>query len=260
VFTISLIGRPNVGKSTLFNKLLGENKSLVDNTPGLTRDRKEAEFKMFGVKIRVVDTAGVDDFEENKKNDDILNKTIEQTRKALIYSDLALFLIDARKGVTFTDIKLANWINKTRKMQEDSEALKFNQDKEDKKNGINNDNDNIKINQLVEEEEEKENINNNTDEKVNMYIEGNSSTEDKSPNYRKDRSGKKVNKKTEREKFYEKLKELKETDEIKIPPVKLIANKTENNFVPDDVFCDFIKMKLGEPLLISAEHGDNMVV
>ena len=207
---------------------------------------------MFGVKIRVVDTAGVEDFEESKKYEEILNKTIEQTRKALIYSDLALFLIDSRKGITFTDIKLANWINKIRKMQEESEAFK---NKEAKEKFEDNEN---------EEEIGKENlINDNSNENVGKDIDENLQTEDKlisNNNGRKFRKAKQEDNKTEKEKFYEKLKELKETDEIKIPPVKLIANKTEDNFVPDDVYCDFIKMNLGEPLLISAEHGDNMVI
>lgn len=215
--------------------MLGENKALVDNTPGLTRDRKEADFKMFGVKLRIVDTAGVEDFEESKKYEDILNKTIEQTRKALIYSDLAFFLIDARKGVTFTDIKLANWINKIKKMQEDNEL---------------NIADEVKDSKEHDEDEKIEDNNSNFQDNDNL------DNKDKKRNSRRERFD---NKKSEREKFYEKLKEIKETDEIRIPPIKLIANKCENNFVPDDVFCDFINLKLGEPLLISAEHGDNMV-
>lgn len=86
---------------------------------------------MFGVKIRVVDTAGIEDFEENKKNKDIINKTIEQTRKGLIFSDLALFLIDARQGITFTDIKLANWINKIKKSQIEKDSEKLKQENEE---------------------------------------------------------------------------------------------------------------------------------
>jgi len=199
----------------LFNKLLGVNDALVDNTPGLTRDRKEGEFKMFGVKIRVIDTAGINDFEENKIYDDIINKTIEQTRKALIYSDLAFFLIDSRIGITFTDIKLANWINEVKYLQENKDVLKI--EASDKTNS-NNDYNGLK-------------------EMINS----------------------KINKK-EQENFYGGLKNLKQKDEINIPQIKLIANKAENNFVPDDVFSDFVKLKLGEPLLISAEHGDNMVI
>ncbi len=204
---------------------------------------------MFGVKLRIVDTAGIDDFEENKKYDEIINKTIEQTRKGLIYSDLALFLIDARKGITFIDIKLANWINKVKKIQAENQNFEKN-DSESiektiniKENNNNSHQQNEDIDDLIIKEYE------NKDEKLN--IENNITNKFGKENQEKN--------KTEREIFYDKLKQMKLTDEIKIPPVILIANKTENNFVPDDVFCDFIKLNLGEPLLISAEHGDNMV-
>ena len=192
-----------------------------------------------------MDTAGVEDFEESKKYEDILNKTIEQTRKALIYSDLALFLIDARTGVTFTDIKLAAWMNKIRIMQEESEASKAKEPKEE-----------VDQNEKEEDKDDEKNVSEILNDNGKNIEESFADDKLKSS---KSRRGKWDSKKTVREKFYDKLKELKETDEIKIPTVKLIANKCEDNFVPDDVYCDFIKLKLGEPLLISAEHGDNMV-
>jgi predicted GTPase len=212
---------------------------------------------MFNVKLRIVDTAGIEDFEEDKKKKDIENKTIEQTRKALIFSDLALFLIDARQGVTFTDIKLAQWLNKIKKIQnENSENSENN-----KKNIKNSEEEN------TENKNNKENYNKNNKENENFY------------DTREDENGKitinlfnseeKNNKKNYenpwnngniRENFYKNLKKIKEFDEIKIPEIKLIANKVENDFIPDDVYCDFNKLKLGEPIFISAEHGDNMVI
>jgi GTP-binding protein len=69
---------------------------------------------MYGVKIRFVDTAGVDDLENNQTYEDIVNKTITQTRQALIYSDLALFVIDARVGIVPADLGLAKWLNSLR--------------------------------------------------------------------------------------------------------------------------------------------------
>jgi GTP-binding protein len=78
IFTISIIGRPNVGKSTLFNKLMGKQLALVDATPGLTRDRREGIFyDGFDVPIRIVDTAGFEgtqDLDEVKLNRRSLNK------------------------------------------------------------------------------------------------------------------------------------------------------------------------------------------
>jgi GTP-binding protein len=139
---------------------------------------------MFGIKIRVVDTAGIDDLQEHEKYDQIMNKTINQTRQALIYSDLALFIVDAKAGLTPIDIKLAQWLN----------ALKNPADEEHKKLD-----------------------------------------------------------------FYESLLKLKEKENIKVPKIVLLANKVENDFVPTEIFSEYSELNLGEPLYISAEHGDNMV-
>lgn len=121
VFTISIIGRPNVGKSTLFNKLVGKKIALVDKTPGLTRDRRESVIQPdgpFDVPIRIVDTAGFEgtkDLDEGKLSRRNLNRRLiedmlKQTRNALIYSDLALFVMDTREGITFNDVALYNWL------------------------------------------------------------------------------------------------------------------------------------------------------
>ena len=123
IYTISIIGRPNVGKSTLFNKLMGKNLALVDQTPGLTRDRREGIFRdAFDIPIRLVDTAGFEgskDYDEKKLTRRNLNKQLidgmmKQTRNALIYSDLALFVMDSREGITYNDVALYNWLTQSK--------------------------------------------------------------------------------------------------------------------------------------------------
>ena len=121
VYTISIIGRPNVGKSTLFNRLVGQQIALVDRTPGLTRDRRETVIQPegpFDVPLRFVDTAGFEgtqDLEEGSLSRRNLNRKLvedmlKQTRNALIYSDLALFVMDTREGITYNDVALYNWL------------------------------------------------------------------------------------------------------------------------------------------------------
>ena len=132
--------------------------------------------------MRLVDTAGIDDFEEKQSYEEIVNKTISQTRQALVYSDLALFIIDAKAGITHVDIKLSKWLHSLSK--------------------VNNENP---------------------------------------------------------ENFYENLKKLRESNDIKIPKIILVANKTENDYVASDVYNEYNKLNFDEPIYISAEHGDNMV-
>jgi len=117
-FTISIIGKPNVGKSTMFNRLMGERIALTDQMPGLTRDRREGITSYFNVPIRVVDTAGFEgtrDLDEANLSARHLNKQmvqdmLRQTRNALIYSDLALFMLDARQGIDYSDVALFKWL------------------------------------------------------------------------------------------------------------------------------------------------------
>ena len=118
VYTIAIIGRPNVGKSTLFNRLMGQQLALVDRTPGLTRDRREGVTDLFDIPIRFVDTAGfegtkwLDDRHLAKRslNRDMIQDMLRQTRNALIYADLALFLLDTRAGITYNDVALYKWL------------------------------------------------------------------------------------------------------------------------------------------------------
>jgi GTP-binding protein len=96
---IAIVGRPNVGKSTLFNRLTGTRDALVSDLPGLTRDRREGEAELGGHAIALIDTAGLED----AKRGSIADRMRQQTEAALTTADLILFVIDARDGVTAAD-------------------------------------------------------------------------------------------------------------------------------------------------------------
>jgi len=98
-FTVAIVGRPNVGKSTLFNRLVGKRLALVDDTPGVTRDWREGEGSIAGMRFRVLDTAGLEDAPESS----LAGRMWRQTEQALAVADVTLFLIDARAGVTPLD-------------------------------------------------------------------------------------------------------------------------------------------------------------
>ena len=104
--TIAIVGRPNAGKSTLFNRLAGRRLALVDPTPGLTRDRKEAEADILGVPMRIFDTAGLEEIERGN----LTARMREQTIKGIQDADLVLFLIDARAGITPLDRTFAELV------------------------------------------------------------------------------------------------------------------------------------------------------
>lgn len=109
MFKIAIIGRPNVGKSTLFNKLVGKAFAITDDTPGVTRDRKEARAKLGPLEFIVIDTAGL----ENKIGDKSLEKRmVEQTEAAVDDADLCLFVVDSKDGVTNADQHFASWLKK----------------------------------------------------------------------------------------------------------------------------------------------------
>ena len=104
--TVAIVGRPNVGKSTLFNRLVGRKLALVDDRPGVTRDRREGEASLLGLDFRVIDTAGYEDEDPETLPGRMRAQTIAAVREA----DAALFLIDARAGLTPLDEEIARWL------------------------------------------------------------------------------------------------------------------------------------------------------
>jgi len=107
-YTVAIVGRPNVGKSTLFNRLAGRRLALVDDTPGLTRDRRESEGRLGKLEFRLVDTAGLD--EERPKG--LAARMRAQTEAAARAADVVVFMIDAREGVTGLDRDVARWLRR----------------------------------------------------------------------------------------------------------------------------------------------------
>ena len=194
IFTISLIGKPNVGKSSLFNKLSGGLNAITDSLPGLTRDRNELVTKFLGdFPIRLVDTAGWESHTNKELNEnEIKKKMIDQTTQALIYSDLgflasfnffnnlflttiALLIIDVKEGITSTDFFLAQWLRRRQVGKIKPEALKILNDKKD----------------------------------------------------------------------------------VTIKKILLIANKCEYE-LDGDIYNDVYKLGFGDPIFVSAEHGDGL--
>lgn len=106
--TLAIIGRPNVGKSTLFNRFAGKQLAIVDDVPGVTRDYRAAEAVIGGRRVQLYDTAGLED---DKKNS-LFVRMREQTTRALELSDAAVFVLDGRTGLTQLDESLAAWLRK----------------------------------------------------------------------------------------------------------------------------------------------------
>ena len=103
---VAIIGRPNVGKSTLFNRLVGKKLALVDDRPGVTRDRRGGDADLLGLKFRLVDTAG---FEEDDPQS-LPGRMRAQTQAAVDGADVALFVIDARAGIVPLDEEIGRWL------------------------------------------------------------------------------------------------------------------------------------------------------
>ena len=109
--SIAIIGRPNVGKSTLFNRLVGKRLALVDDRPGVTRDRREGRARLGDIHFDVVDTAGL----EEADPDSLEGRMRRQTEQAVIEADASLFVVDARAGVTPTDRAFADMLRRADK-------------------------------------------------------------------------------------------------------------------------------------------------
>src|ERR1700758_3828831 len=110
-FTIAIIGRPNVGKSTLFNRLVGQKLALVDDAPGVTRDRREGEARLGELRFTVIDAAGLD---EGAKGS-LTARMQEQTETAIGLADALMFVIDARAGLTPNDRAFADFARRADK-------------------------------------------------------------------------------------------------------------------------------------------------
>jgi GTP-binding protein len=110
-FTVAIVGRPNVGKSTLFNRLIGRRLALVDDQPGVTRDRREGDAQLGDLAFKVIDTAGL----ENAERDSLSARMQGHTAAAIAKADAILFLIDARAGATASDRAFADMVRKSGK-------------------------------------------------------------------------------------------------------------------------------------------------
>src|SRR5690349_16677213 len=110
-FTIAIIGRPNVGKSTLFNRLVGQKLALVGDEPGVTRDRREGNARLGDLEFTVIDTAGLD---EGAKGS-LTARMQEQTETAIGLADALMFVIDARAGLTPNDRAFADFARRANK-------------------------------------------------------------------------------------------------------------------------------------------------
>lgn len=107
-FTLAIVGRPNVGKSTLFNRLVGKRLALVDDQPGVTRDLREGAARLADLRFTVIDTAGL----EEVTDDSLQGRMRRLTERAVDMADICLFMVDARAGITPSDLVFADILRK----------------------------------------------------------------------------------------------------------------------------------------------------
>ena len=107
--SVAIVGRPNVGKSTLFNRLVGRRLALVDDRPGVTRDRREGEGSIGGLSFRLIDTAGYEDVTDGS----LEARMRQQTEAAIAQADVILFMVDARAGITPLDAHFGSILRKS---------------------------------------------------------------------------------------------------------------------------------------------------
>lgn len=110
-FTVAIVGRPNVGKSTLFNRLTGKRHALVDDMPGVTRDRREGEAMLGGMAFRVIDTAGLEEAESGS----LSARMTAQTEEAIAGADVTMMVVDGRAGIVPMDRHFAALVRKKHK-------------------------------------------------------------------------------------------------------------------------------------------------
>ena len=104
---VALVGRPNVGKSTIFNKLVGKKVSIIEDTPGVTRDRIYGIVKTFDTEFHLIDTGGIE-----KENDNFNNEIKIQASLAIDEADLILFVVDGKEGLTSDDYVVRDMLKK----------------------------------------------------------------------------------------------------------------------------------------------------
>ena len=107
-FSLAIVGRPNVGKSTLFNRLVGKRLALVDDQPGVTRDLREGAARLADLRFTVIDTAGLEEITD----DSLQGRMRRLTERAVDMADICLFMIDARVGITPSDLVFADILRK----------------------------------------------------------------------------------------------------------------------------------------------------
>jgi GTPase len=107
-FTVAIVGRPNVGKSTLFNRLVGKKLALVDDTPGVTRDRRPGDARLMDLRFTIIDTAGL----EEATDESLQGRMRQQTEAAIDEADLSLFVVDAKTGLTPVDTALGEMLRR----------------------------------------------------------------------------------------------------------------------------------------------------